>query len=74
MSEKKTAVPAKAKGEGGAGKFLRDVRVELSKVIWPGRDEIVSSTIVVLVAVAFFAVYIGLLDQVFVRLINLISA
>ncbi|MBI4733655.1 MAG: preprotein translocase subunit SecE [Rubrobacteridae bacterium] len=73
MSEKKTAVPAKTKGEG-AGKFLRDVRVELSKVIWPGKDEVVSSTIVVLVAVAFFAIYIGLLDQVFVRIINLISA
>lgn len=72
MVERKAAVPAKARSEG-AGKFLRDVRVELSKVIWPGRDEIVSSTVVVLVAVAFFALYIGLLDVVFVRIINLIS-
>ena len=73
MVERKAAAPAKARGEG-AGKFLRDVRVELSKVIWPGKDEVVSSTIVVLVAVAFFALYIGLIDVVFVRIINLISA
>jgi preprotein translocase subunit SecE len=71
MAERKAAIPAKAKSEG-AGKFLRDVKVELSKVIWPGRDEVVSSTVVVLVTIAFFALFIFLIDQVFVRAIQLI--
>ena len=56
------------------GKFFRDVRIELGKVIWPGRGEVVASTMVVIVAVAFFTVFIGLIDVVFVNIIKLISA
>ncbi|OFW32504.1 MAG: preprotein translocase subunit SecE, partial [Candidatus Aquicultor primus] len=54
MAEKK---PAKAKGSGSAKKFFKDVRFELGKVIWPGREEIAASTVVVLAAMAFFAVF-----------------
>ena len=46
-------------------RFIRDVRVELSKVTWPTRSELLVSTIVVLVAVAIAGVYIGALDWVF---------
>ena len=53
-------------------KFLRDVRVELSKVTWPTRGELVMSTLVVLVAVAIAGAYTGALDFVFGHLINLI--
>ncbi|MBS3910123.1 MAG: preprotein translocase subunit SecE [Actinobacteria bacterium] len=71
MAEKK---PVKAKGSGSAKKFFKDVRFELGKVIWPGREEIAASTVVVLSAMAFFAVFVGLIDVVFVNLIKLISA
>ncbi len=53
-------------------RFLRDVRVELSKVTWPTRNELVVSTLVVLVAVAIAATYTGLLDWVFSHLMTLI--
>jgi preprotein translocase subunit SecE len=53
-------------------KFLRDVRVELSKVTWPTRGELVMSTLVVLVAVAIAGAYTGALDWVFGHLINLV--
>ena len=42
--------------------FFHEVRGELSKVIWPSWDELVSSTIIVLFVLAFFAVYLGVLD------------
>jgi preprotein translocase subunit SecE len=42
---------AKPRERKGAGKFLRDVRVEMSKVTWPTRKDLVQSTIVVFVAV-----------------------
>ncbi|MBE0447946.1 MAG: preprotein translocase subunit SecE [Actinobacteria bacterium] len=71
MAEKKTE---KGRSFGSVKKFFRDVRVELGKVIWPGREEIVASTVVVLVAVIFFAAFIGLIDLVFVNLVKLISA
>jgi preprotein translocase subunit SecE len=42
--------------------FVKEVQVELSKVTWPKFDEFVGSTVVVLVLVVFFSVYLGLVD------------
>lgn len=56
-----------------AGKFLREVKIELTKVSWPNRQEVIASTAVVIVAVAFFALYIGGIDLVFVNLIQALS-
>ena len=42
--------------------FLRGVRKEFSKVVWPTRSDLISSTTVVLLLVVFFAVYVGLVD------------
>jgi preprotein translocase subunit SecE len=39
------------------GAFLHDVRMEMRQVTWPSRQDVVSTTAVVIVAVAFFAVY-----------------
>jgi len=49
--------------------FLSDVRGEFGRVIWPTREDLVSSTTVVLVFSGVFAVFIGLFDLVlsFVR-------
>ncbi len=44
--------------------FYGDVRSEVKKVSWPGKDEIVGTTIVVIVAVFFFGLYLGLVDYV----------
>ncbi len=42
--------------------FLSQVRIELSKVAWPKYEEWVGSTIVVLVLVAAFSVYLFAID------------
>ena len=42
--------------------FYGDVRSEVKKVSWPGKNEIVGTTVVVIVAVFFFGVYLGLVD------------
>jgi len=44
--------------------FLREVRVELGKVTWPSREELVGSTIIVIVLSLIVSAYIGLLDFV----------
>lgn len=44
--------------------FFVDVRLELRKVSWPGRKEVYGTTIVVICAVFFFGVYLGLVDLV----------
>ena len=48
--------------------FFNEVKVELSRVVWPKFDEFLGSTIVVMVIVAAFAVYLGALDFGFVHL------
>jgi len=45
-------------------RFFREVRVELSKVVWPKFDEFVGSTLIVLFLVGVFAVYLGAVDRV----------
>ena len=55
-------------------KFFSEVRIELSKVIWPSWDEFIGSTIIVLIVIAFFSVYLGFLDFGMSRLASYIFA
>jgi preprotein translocase subunit SecE len=45
--------------------FSRDVNSEMRKVTWPTRNEVVGTTVVVLVATLVFAVYLYGCDQIF---------
>lgn len=50
--------------------FLNEVRLELSKVVWPKVDEWIGSTIIVLVLVLVFALYLKAVDTGFSELIK----
>ena len=52
--------------------FLTEVKTELGKVSWSSKEDLVTSTIVVLVSVAFLAVYIGCSDFVISKIINIV--
>lgn len=52
--------------------YLREVVVELKKVIWPSRKETIGSTAVVLVIVGLAAAFLGLVDLVLSRLVKLL--
>ena len=52
--------------------YLREVVVELKKVIWPSRKETVGSTAVVLVIVGMSAVFLGIVDLILSRLVKLL--
>lgn len=57
-----------------AKEFVREVRGELKKVAWPTKAEVVTSTIVVLMAVIFMTLLIFGLDYVFAKgVLNLFS-
>ena len=45
-------------------KFIKEVKVEMGKVSWPTREELISSTAVVVVVSLIFAVIVGTLDTV----------
>ena len=50
--------------------FLHDVRVEMKQVNWPSRADVISTTVVVVVTVAFFAVFFGVTDTILTRAAN----
>jgi preprotein translocase subunit SecE len=50
--------------------FLKDVRSEMRKVVWPTRPEVQSTTVVVLVTVFIFAAYFWLVDTIIGRAIE----
>ena len=47
------------------GQFFREIRQELKKVAWPGRNEVVSYTVVVLVSTAVLTAIVFGMDYVF---------
>jgi preprotein translocase subunit SecE len=53
-------------------KYLRQVQVEFSKVVWPSWAEFVGSTIIVLILVVLFTIYLGALDFGFSKLMRYI--
>ena len=50
--------------------FYGDVRSEMKKVSWPNRDEVLGTTVVVIIAVFFFGFYLGLVDFVLSRALD----
>ena len=59
--------PAQGKSQkkGGLIAYLRGVRQEFKKVVWPTREELVTATVVVFACVIFFAVAFWLVDTGF---------
>lgn len=59
-----SSLPQKITGTfGDTRTFLQETRVEMKKVTWPSREEVVSTTGVVLATVAFFAIYLYFVEQ-----------
>jgi len=52
--------------------FLQQVRSEISKVVWPSRNEIVISTIMVLVMVMLASLFFLTADQIISWLVGLV--
>ncbi len=50
--------------------FLREVRAELKKVTWPSRNEVQSTTVVVILTTIFFGLYLYFMDLIFSWVLN----
>ncbi|MCG2711711.1 MAG: preprotein translocase subunit SecE [Candidatus Omnitrophica bacterium] len=53
-------------------KFVTDVKLEMLKVSWPARNELLNSAIVVLVSVGLLAAVIAAVDLVYTFMIGVI--
>ena len=54
--------------------FFNDIKLEMSKVSWPTKDELIGSTIIVLVSLTILSLFIGVCDIFLSRIINVIMA
>ena len=83
VSKAKVADKLAERGQGGSGQgnqltgmftraadFLRDVRSEMRKVTTPSREEVRTTTTVVIVTVFAFAAYFYIVDAVLSRVIQ----
>jgi preprotein translocase subunit SecE len=52
------------------GQFLREARIELKKVKWPTRKELMASTAVVIVLVLVVSFFLGIVDFGLIKIIK----
>ena len=52
--------------------FVKESRAELKKVVWPTKDDVISSIKVVIISTIIVAVVLGLLDLGFSQLFRII--
>jgi len=65
--ERRAAAGAHASERTSPRQFFMEVRGELRKVAWPTRNEVINSTIIVLIAVVFMTTLIFCADYVWAK-------
>jgi len=43
-------------------KFYREVKLEMKRVTWPSRQDVINTTVITVIAVFFFAFYLFVID------------
>jgi len=56
----------------GIGTYIKEVRSELNKVVWPKKEEVIKLTTVVFLVSAIVSAYLGGLDLLFTKLLELL--
>ena len=72
QAERRTPVVRAERERGPVITFFGSVRKELQKVQWPDRDTLVQASAVTILFVAVAAAYLGILDAIFSRLVDLL--
>ena len=52
--------------------FFNDIKLEMLKVSWPTKDELIGSTIIVIVSLAILSLFIGICDIFLSKIVNVI--
>jgi len=47
------------------GTFFKEVKVELSKIVWPTREEFIGATIVALIVILAFTLFLSVINYLF---------
>ena len=71
MADSKNNKPA-VKKPNRIQKWWRETKGELRKVTWPTKEEALNMTKIVLVVVVAMAIFLGLIDSAFSKLVGLV--
>ena len=50
----------------GVGEFIQQTRAEIDRTTFPSSDEVQKTTIIVIIAVIFFAIYLWIVDYIWI--------
>ncbi len=64
--------PQKRRFGSGLVEFFRNVRAELRRVTWPGRDQLQQSTAVVLIIVLVLTAFVAFWDFIFQNIARIV--
>ncbi len=51
--------------------FFREVKIEIGKVVYPSREELIGSTWVVLITIIMISAFLGIVDLGLTRLVKM---
>ena len=63
----------KGKKKESVGEFIRETRAELDRTTFPSSDDVKNTTIIVIIAVIFFAIYLFLIDQAWTYILEFLT-
>jgi len=52
--------------------FLREVKLEIKKVVFPSKDELIGSTWVVIIVVLIISMFLGMVDLGLSKIVRLV--
>ncbi len=66
MSKRGSA--SEKKWGSGIVRYLKEVRAEVRKIVWPSRPVTINLTLIVLAVTVFMSILLGLIDWIFTKL------
>ncbi len=67
------AVLEKGKNKESVGEFIKQTRAELDRTTFPSTDDVKNTTIIVIISVIFFAIYLFLIDQAWTYILEALT-
>ncbi len=67
------AAPLEGKHKEGIGEFISKTRAELDKTSFPSSNEVKNTTIIVVINVIFFAIFLYLVDLAWVQILQALT-
>jgi len=57
----------------GVGEFINQTRAELDRTTFPSSEDVKNTTIIVIISVIFFAIYLFLIDQAWTYILEFLT-